>query len=283
MPRSSEMDALLFIDTNIFLDFYRQRKSDVSMKFLEQIEACKDRIIMGSQIEMEYKKNRQIVILESLGKLGSSDWSKLTAPALVSELQASEMIKKHQEQIGKQQKLVITKIQNILAKPSSHDEVYKVLQRVFKHSSRYNLNRDDKRRFAIRRLARKRFMLGYPPRKKNDTSYGDSINWEWIVQCSIDSGKDVVVVTRDSDYGISYKNESYLNDWLTQEFKQRVSQKRKIKLTGSLSEGLKIVHAKVTKEMEEEDRRLMEEKDRRLMEEKWGDLYNLLQKKKNET
>ena len=54
-----EMDALLFIDTNIFLDFYRDRKSDVSTKFLEQIERCKDRLILGSQLEMEYKKNRQ--------------------------------------------------------------------------------------------------------------------------------------------------------------------------------------------------------------------------------
>ncbi len=31
------MEALIFIDTNILLDFYRERKSDVSMKFLEQM------------------------------------------------------------------------------------------------------------------------------------------------------------------------------------------------------------------------------------------------------
>ena len=51
-----EIDALLFIDTNILLDFYRDRKSDTSMKFLKQIEHCKDRLILGSQLEMEYKK-----------------------------------------------------------------------------------------------------------------------------------------------------------------------------------------------------------------------------------
>jgi hypothetical protein len=259
-----EMDALLFIDTNILLDFYRERKSDVSMKFLEQIEACKDRLILGAQLEMEYKKNRQIVILESLGKFGVPDWGKLTAPALVSELQAAEMIKKHQKELIKQQKIITTKIQNILEKPSTHDEVYKVLQRVFKHPSAFNLNRESKRRFSIRRLARKRYFLGYPPRKKNDTSFGDAINWEWLVQCSIDSGKDIVIVTRDSDYGVTYKNEAYLNDWLAQEFKQRVSQKRKIKLTTSLSAGLKIVHAKVTKEMEDAERLLIEEQVKHL-------------------
>ncbi len=253
------MDALLFIDTNIFLDFYRDRKSDVNMKFLNQIEACQGRLILGSQLEMEYKKNRQVVILETLGKFGSPDWGKLSPPALVSELQASKMIKKHQKSISTQQKKVAEKIQKILENPSANDDVYKALQRVFKHSSPYNLNRQSKHRFAIRRLARKRFFLGYPPRKNNDTSYGDSINWEWIVQCAIDSGRDIVIVSRDADYGVTYKDESYLNDWLQQEFKQRVSQKRKIKLTSKLSEGLKIVHAIVTKEMEEEENRLLEE------------------------
>lgn len=250
-----EMDALLFIDANILLDFYRERKSDISTKFLEQMETYKDRLILSSQLEMEYKKNRQTVILESLNKYGSPDFGKLTAPAVVAEIQAADMIKKHQKELIKQQKIVTKKVMGILEKPATQDDVYKVLQRIFKHESPYNLNRDDKRRFPLRRLARKRFYLGYPPRKKNDSSYGDSIHWEWIVQCSIDSGKDIVIVTRDSDFGITYKNQSYLNDWLVQEFKQRVSQRRKIMLTSSLSEGLKVVHAKITKEMEEEEKR----------------------------
>jgi hypothetical protein len=257
--KKDEMDALLFIDTNIFLDFYRDRKSDIGMKFLKQIEACKDRLILSSQVEMEYKKNRQLVILESLGKFGSPDWGKLSAPALVSEMQAASMIDKHRKELIKQQKVLTNKIQAILEKPATQDEVYKVLQRVFKHNSPYNLNREDKRRFGIRRLARKRFFLGYPPRKKSDTSFGDAINWEWLIQCSIDSGKDIVIVTRDSDYGVIYKDKAYLNDWLAQEFKQRVSLQRKLLLTASLSEGLKIVHAKITKEMEEAEKSMMNE------------------------
>lgn len=252
------MDALLFIDTNILLDFYRERKSDVSMKFLEQMEACKDRLILGSQVEMEYKKNRQIVILESLGKFGTPDWGKLTTPALVSETQAAEMIKKNQREITKQQKIISDKIQKILENPGAHDDVYKVLQRIFKHKSSLNLNRESKQRFGIRRLARKRFCLGYPPRKKGDNSIGDAINWEWIIQCAIDSGKDIVIVSRDGDYGTSFKDKWYLNDWLFQEFKQRVSQKRKILLTGKLSEALKIVHATVTVEMEAAEKAIIQ-------------------------
>jgi hypothetical protein len=45
---------------------------------------------------------------------------------------------------------------------------------------------------------------------------------------------------------------------LKQEFKQRVSQRRKILLTHKLSVGLKIVHAAVTEEMEKAEQQLIE-------------------------
>ena len=116
-----------------------------------------------------------------------------------------------------------------------------------------------KERFAVRHLARKRFILGYPPRKQGDTSIGDAVNWEWIVRCSQESGKHVVIVTRDTDYGVTFDGKSYINDYLKQEFSERVSQKRKLILTDKLSVGLKIVHAAVTREMEEEEERILAE------------------------
>ena len=102
-------------------------------------------------------------------------------------------------------------------------------------------------------------MLGYPPRKKNDSSIGDAINWEWLIQCAKDSGKDIILVTRDSDYGEIYNNESFLNDWLLQEFKERVSMKRKIFITTRLAEAFKKVSLVVTEEMEKEEERIIQE------------------------
>ena len=67
----------------------------------------------------------------------------------------------------------------------------------------------------------------------------------------------MVIVTRDTDYGVIHEGSSYLNDWLKQEFSERVSQKRKIILTDKLSQGLKLVHAAVTREMEQEEERLL--------------------------
>lgn len=254
------LDTLLFVDTNVLLDFYRIRKSDISTKYLQQLEACKDRLILGSQVEMEYKKNRQKVIVESLNSFSGPDWSKLTTPAIVSDLQASKMIEKKRKEIIAQHKKLNEKIKNILSDPGKHDPVYQTLQRLFKNDSPLNLSRERKERFAIRSLARKRFVLGYPPRKSADTSIGDAVNWEWIVKCSIDTGKHVVIVTRDTDFGAIHDGASFLNDWLKQEFSERVSQKRKIILTDKLSQGLRIVHAAVTREMEEEEARLIAER-----------------------
>ncbi len=99
--------------------------------------------------------------------------------------------------------------------------------------------------------------MGYPPRKQGDTSIGDALNWEWIIKCSITSGKHIVIVTRDTDYGAIFDGNSYLNDWLKQEFSERVSKKRKIILTDRLSKGLQLVHAAVTREMVEEEEMLI--------------------------
>jgi hypothetical protein len=252
-------DALLFIDTNILLDFYRFKNTDIGIKYLELLEACKDRLILGAQVEMEYKKNRQTVILESYSNVKNYDFPRLIVPAIVSELQAVKMIEKKKKEIIIQKDIIINKIQKILADPTHHDPVYQHLQRLFKHESPYNLVRPMKERFVIRSLARKRFFLGYPPRKKGDTSIGDALNWEWIVHCAKQSGKHIVIVTRDTDYGIILNGQSYLNDYLRQEFSQRVSQQRKIILTNKLSVGLKTVHAAVTKEMVKEEARIMAE------------------------
>src|SRR5690606_22634600 len=123
------------------------------------------------------------------------------------------------------------RIGRVLKEPSKHDPVYKVAQRLFRQKTPLNLSRDAKVRFEIRRLARKRFLLGYPPRKDSDLSIGDAINWEWIVRCAQTSGNDVVIVSRDQDYGVRFADRPIINDWLLQEFKERVSRRRRLVLT----------------------------------------------------
>tara|TARA_R110000868_G_scaffold157089_2_gene384185 strand:+ start:337 stop:1215 length:879 start_codon:yes stop_codon:yes gene_type:complete len=251
--KATKLDAYIFIDTNILLDFYRIRRTDISLKYLEEIEKHKDLMISTSQVEMEYKKNRQSAILESIGEVKKINNVNLTVPAIVSDAKAVEMIKKSKKDIDDQQKKLKERIEKILKNPGLNDPVYKMLQKIFKHKSPINLNRENKERFTVRRLALKRFMLGYPPRKSSDNSIGDAVNWEWIIKCAEKSKKDIIIVTRDTDFGAIHENESYLNDWLKQEFRQRISQQRKLILTDKLSRAFKLVEIPVTKEMIEEE------------------------------
>jgi predicted nucleic acid-binding protein len=251
--QETKLEAYIFIDTNILLDFYRIRRTDVSMKYLEEIEKHKGIIISTSQVEMEYKKNRQSAILESIGEVKKINNVNLAVPAIISDAKAVEMIKKSKKDIDEQQKKLKERIEKILKNPNLNDPVYKILQKLFSHNSPINLNRENKQRFTIRRLALKRFMLGYPPRKSGDNSIGDAINWEWIIKCAETTKKHIVIVTRDTDYGAIHENESYINDWLKQEFRQRISQQRKVILTDKLSRAFKLVQIPVTQEMIDEE------------------------------
>jgi hypothetical protein len=225
------------------------------MKYLEEIEKHKELIIMTSQVEMEFKKNRQSAILESIGEVKKFNIPGLSVPTILSDTKAVELINNSKKDIINQQKKLKEKIEEILKNPVQ-DAVYKCLDKVFKHKSEINLDRDSKIRFTIRNLAKKRFILGYPPRKREDNSIGDAINWEWIIKCAQITGKNIILVTRDTDFGAIDETDSYLNDWLKQEFKQRVGTRRKFVLTDKLSKAFQLLQIPVSKEMIEEEQKV---------------------------
>jgi hypothetical protein len=106
-------------------------------------------------------------------------------------------------------------------------------------------------RRTIREKAERRFQQGYPPRKKTDTSMGDAFNGEWMIYCASKHQAELVIITRDSDFGLMIDNKGYPNDALQQEFKERVSKDLNVVLFPSLTEGLK--HLDVTVSQEELD------------------------------
>lgn len=256
--RRKNSGYLIFIDTNILLDFYRIRKSDISLKYLHEIENNKDKLILTSQVEMEFRKNRQSVILEAFGEVNKIGLPGVSVPTILFDAKPVDMIKKAQKRISQQQKKIKERINKILESPGTQDKVFQTLQRVFKSQSQFYLHGENDLRFSIRRLALKRFGLGYPPRKKGDNSIGDSINWEWIVHCANNCDKNVIIVTRDSDYGVFHNDNAYLNDWLHTEFKDRISQQRKILLTDKLSKAFELLNIPVTQEMKDEEQIVIE-------------------------
>lgn len=227
------MSSLIFIDTNILLDFYRYPRGSAVLPVLDHIDKNHDKIITSTQIEMEYKKNRQRVILGSMSEMKGPKWDSHKLPVILSDTQAAQSIESDKKDIEKQSRILKRKIESVLKSPSRNDVVFKTLQKLFKSDSDLNLKRPNQLRFKIRNLARKRFVLGYPPRKDSDISIGDAINWEWLIHCAQQKNTDVVIVSRDSDYGCKSGDQPIINDWLAQEFKQRVNIRKKVVLTTS--------------------------------------------------
>ena len=104
------MSALLFIDTNLFLDFYRRRGSGTSLSMLKHFDGNLGRIITTLEVEMEYKKNRQSVILLSLNLIKKPDDNpNIEVPDFLSESQLNTSLINARKNLIRQ---LIIKLQN---------------------------------------------------------------------------------------------------------------------------------------------------------------------------
>jgi hypothetical protein len=240
--KTSRMPKLLFVDTNIWLDFYRNR-SETALKLLRHLDDVADRLIATYQLEMEYKKNRHAAIIEGFKSLTIPPVPRLGILSDAKELQKIQTDLRAAEARAKKLRARLTKI---LREPTKNDEVFKVCQRVFHRDSNIVLTREMPERRRICSRALRRFLMGYPPRKNNDVTCGDAINWEWMLHCASAEKAELVIVTRDGDYGTDFDGEPLLNDFLKHEFRDRVSQKREVLLFRKLSEALKHFDVKVT-------------------------------------
>lgn len=88
-------NQLLFVDTNIWLDFYRSR-TEAGISLLKHLDAISKRIIISYQVEMEFKKNRQAAILESIRGLKPPE--QILRPGLFSDAKAVKALEKNLKQ-----------------------------------------------------------------------------------------------------------------------------------------------------------------------------------------
>jgi hypothetical protein len=78
-----------------------------------------------------------------------------------------------------------------------------------------------------------------------------------MIRCANEQNAELVIVTRDSDYGATFEGRSYINDHLKQEFAERVSKKRKLLLYAKLSDALKHFEVPVTPQEEAAEAELL--------------------------
>lgn len=243
------IQKLIFIDTNIWLDFYRAQ-NEAYMGLLDKVEGIMAKVIVTHQLETEFKKNRQQVILKSVKLLGDHIPKKVPSVGVLAQAQQFKMVGKDIDSARKRIQNLQDRLVKMIEEPTQKDPVFKAVNRVF-HRSGDDLiltreTKDDEKRKSVRERAERRFMHGCPPRKSDDTSYGDAVNWEWMIDCAKAKDGELVIVSRDADYGCTYDGKSYINDHLWHEFSARVSRKRNLLLYTKLSDALKHFNVTVT-------------------------------------
>lgn len=259
---------LIFVDTNIMLDFYRMPGESVERQ-IAGLERHEHALVITEQVQMEYLKHRQRVIVDSIKHIPRP--SKISLPMIVSGSEPGIAFSAHLTAAIASHGNVQQAVEDILNDPEQHDLVYRALGRLFAADTPLNLRRPNPLRFEVRNSARKRFLLGYPPRKSNDLSIGDALNWEWIVHCAKErANHNVLIVSRDGDYGVTYGDKVILNDWLQTEFRARVGDARRIDLTNRLTTALKKLDEVVAVEDEKAEDAIIESPSSRFWKESFS-------------
>src|SRR5688572_3775270 len=135
---------LIFVDTNILLDFYRVRGRESGLSILKHIDDNLDRFITTHQVEMEFNKNRQRVIIDSHAAFKLPGFEGLQLPAFISGSKQSKALARNQKQLKSYATTLKTRMTRTLTKPTTHDPVFKTAHRLFRAKSEYNLTREKK-------------------------------------------------------------------------------------------------------------------------------------------
>src|SRR5690242_407510 len=124
----AKLQKLLFVDTNIWLDFYRAR-NDTGLSLLHRLESVANRVIVTFQLESEFKKNRQIAILEGMQELKAP--SHVSRPGIFSDAKASKALSKSLKEAETRVKSLKARLMRVLDDPAANDPVYQACQRIF--------------------------------------------------------------------------------------------------------------------------------------------------------
>lgn len=246
MPNNKKGDTKhVFIDSNIFLDFYRLGREDLD-KLNQLIELIKNgdiKVYLTKQVYDEFFRNREETFRKTYkGFLDSK-----------IEIQMNSIFKNYPEY--KKITLLtraLDKLKSDLGQKVETDVSTRnlaadhIVRKIFDAS-----NFIDSDSFLEKAVVRHR--LGNPPGKKNN-SYGDEINWETLLD-SVPDGEKLIIVSNDGDYE-SPMSDRKLDSYLESEWKEE--KKSKVYLYKSLGVFFKEHDIAIDFELEQEKNSLVE-------------------------
>lgn len=200
----------VFIDTNIFLDFYRLNDKEIEQlkKLLVLIENKEIEIILSQNVIDEYNKNRLKVIHNTI-----SDFTKQTEfriPNILKTFSETQELESARKLIKEKTAELLEKFKQKVAELDLSADL--IVQQIFTNSNIIEVTTD------LLKKAEIRFIRRFPPRKKDSNdSIGDAINWITLLE-NIANG-DLHIISEDKDYRDSLYNDNDIasfflsNEW----------------------------------------------------------------------
>ncbi len=180
----------IFIDTNILLDLYHLSGPDLDelRKVIKLAKVNKLNVLLPSQVEDEFWRNRERVISEALDLFAKTKAS-ATLPNLIRTNPKSSELRHAVERVNELVKeLRRVADSEILNHKLKADEV---VDSLFAQCKPQTIDK------VIIEKAKARKDIGNPPGKAN--SLGDAVNWEWLLE-TVQKGGDLVIISSDGDF-----------------------------------------------------------------------------------
>lgn len=194
----------LFIDTNIWLSMYDSSPNNLNQfKKLLNLLDSEFNLIITQQVCDEFVRNRDKKLKKIIEEFANF---KLFFPNVVKEYKIFQKIQTEYEVLKNDINELKTKLDSdMLRKDTPIDEIINLL-----FTKDWIKNIDD----DIVKKAEIRYKKGNPPGKEN--SFGDAINWEWLLQC-IPDGQDLYIISKDKDFSSNISQEK-INTFLEKEW-----------------------------------------------------------------
>lgn len=222
----------LFVDTNIFLNFYHFSNEDLdNLKDLSKlIDGGKVTIFIPEQVRNEFNRNRESKLQDAIKRLSSNDL-KSELPQICLDYDEVKDLKQAEKHFKEKKNNLIEKLnKDIKSKSLKADQV---INSLFQQVGTIPTTK------AIMNAAKYRYDIGNPPGKNG--SLGDAINWETLLSV-VPIVTDIHFVSGDSDY-LSPINSNEFSDFLNIEWE--TTKGSKLKFYKSFNQFLKITFPEV--------------------------------------
>ena len=200
----------LFIDTNIYLTFYHFSSDELEelRKLSVAVESKRIKLYVTEQVISEFKRNREAKIADALRRFAAQTLPD-QFPQICKAYEEYNELRNILKEFEKTKAELMGKLNSAIeAKQLGADETINAL-----FSAAEILGVDEN----IIKEARTRVALGNPPGKSN--SYGDSINWELLLE-KVPYGEDLHLVTDDQDFA-SKIDKDKLAEFLDWEWREK--------------------------------------------------------------